>query len=385
VMGVFRGTHAAAEPAMDGAARRDMARGTADENDEVVQCVNVHKTYLLGIEGVAALRGVSLSIKRGEFLMLYGTSGGGKSTLLNLIGTIDKPTKGTVQVCGTRVSDKTPDAELALLRLKKLGFVFQTFNLIANLSALENVELPLTLHGALSPSERQERCKALLDSVGMSNRLWHLPAQLSGGEQQRVTIARAMANWPEILLLDEPTGDLDTANTDIVMRILVDLNRKHGITMVMVTHDNHLSAFAHRIVRMRDGKIHREEVHDPERRAAIIDQLFTAGLGAQDGVSGLREGANAAGGSADGVVRTLKSRGLREEDCSITKMRAPSEYATFSAQVVVGEEAPVTTPTSRGGGGGGEGEGEGAGEGAAAGGERRRFHETSSFVSPASP
>eukprot|EP00286_Rhodomonas_abbreviata_P013881 CAMPEP_0181334800 /NCGR_PEP_ID=MMETSP1101-20121128/26469_1 /TAXON_ID=46948 /ORGANISM="Rhodomonas abbreviata, Strain Caron Lab Isolate" /LENGTH=293 /DNA_ID=CAMNT_0023444833 /DNA_START=67 /DNA_END=945 /DNA_ORIENTATION=- len=247
---------------------------TSNEKDDVVVVDNCHKTYLLGLEGVAALRGVSMRIKRGEFVMLFGTSGGGKSTLLNILGTIDKPTKGNVVVCGTRICDSTKDSDLAALRLHKLGFVFQTFNLISQLTALENVEVPLTLHGSLSKPERRARCKELLKAVGMGDRLGHVPSQMSGGEQQRVTIARAIVNWPEILLLDEPTGDLDTKNTDIVMRILVELNRKHGITMVMVTHDVHLREFADRILHMRDGKVAREELIPREKKDAAVEALF---------------------------------------------------------------------------------------------------------------
>jgi putative ABC transport system ATP-binding protein len=177
--------------ASDAAQRRGGGGAGEEGEDECVVVIdNLHKTYLLGIEGVAALRGVSLTIKRGEFVMLYGTSGGGKSTLLNIIGTIDLPTKGAVTVCGTRVTDSTPDTELAALRLNRLGFVFQTFNLISGMTALENVEMPLTLHGALSSAERRERCTSILRSVGMGDRMHHVPSQLSGGEQQRVTIAR---------------------------------------------------------------------------------------------------------------------------------------------------------------------------------------------------
>jgi putative ABC transport system ATP-binding protein len=226
----------------------DIGSTGGDEDDNVVVIDNLHKTYLLGVEGVAALRGVSLTIKRGEFVMLFGTSGGGKSTLLNVIGTIDRPTKGTVCVCGTRITDSTPDVDLAALRLNKLGFVFQTFNLISSMSALENVEMPLTLHGSLSPADRRKRCEGILRSFGMADRMDHMPSQLSGGEQQRVTIARAMVNFPDILLLDEPTGDLDSKNTEIVMKILVELNQEHGITLIMVTHDNHLRQVANCLV-----------------------------------------------------------------------------------------------------------------------------------------
>lgn len=176
-----------------------------DDKDTILSIRNVHKTYLLGIEGVPALRGASVSIKRGEFVCIYGTSGGGKTTMLNIIGTIDKPTKGELFLCGNYITSRTSDRLLSEIRLKKLGFVFQTFNLLGALSAIENVELPMILMGELSPAQRKERAQRLLKSVGMEGRMNHLPSQLSGGEQQRVTIARALANDPEILLLDEPT------------------------------------------------------------------------------------------------------------------------------------------------------------------------------------
>jgi len=210
------------------------------------------------LEGVPALRGVSLAVKRGEFVCVFGTSGGGKTSLLNIMGTIDKPTKGDLKLVHTRITSRTPDKVLADIRLNNLGFVFQTFNLLSSLTALENVEMPMILSGKLSTTERRQRAKALLDKVGMSPRLDHLPSQLSGGEQQRVTIARALANNPDILLLDEPTGDLDSVNTAIVMKLLTDLN-KEGITLVMVTHDVGLKFFADRIIWMRDGKIQKIE------------------------------------------------------------------------------------------------------------------------------
>ena len=196
-----------------------------DENTkEVIKIVNVHKTYLLGIEGVPALRGVGLTINDGEFISILGTSGGGKTTLLNIIGTIDKPSKGDIYICGLRIKFSTKDTLLASIRLNKLGFVFQTFNLIGSLTALENVELPMQLQGKLSREEIRQRARGLLKDVGLETRMDHFPNQLSGGEQQRVTIARSIANKPKILLLDEPTGDLDTRSTDIVMKILIDLN-----------------------------------------------------------------------------------------------------------------------------------------------------------------
>ncbi|KAH7821247.1 putative non-transporter ABC protein [Monocercomonoides exilis] len=240
-------------------------------DEPFIELENIHKTYLLGVEGVAALRGVDLTIKRGEFVMICGTSGGGKSTMLNIMGTIDKPTKGRVSLCGTKITPRTTDDELAKIRLEHLGFVFQTFNLLSSMTALENVELPLTFRG-LGPAKRKELAKSLLESVQMGDRLDHFPNMLSGGEQQRVTIARALANSPELLLLDEPTGDLDTLNTNNVMRILLDLNKK-GITMVMVTHDMNLINFGSRVIFMRDGKIASNREITAKERQEKIEEL----------------------------------------------------------------------------------------------------------------
>ncbi len=240
---------------------------------EVIKIVNVHKTYLLGIEGVPALRGVNLTVQDGEFITILGTSGGGKTTLLNIIGTIDKPSKGDVYICGLRIKFSTADTLLASIRLNKLGFVFQTFNLIGSLSALENVELPMQLQGKLSREEIRQRARHLLQSVGLEARMDHFPNQLSGGEQQRVTIARSIANKPKILLLDEPTGDLDTRSTDIVMKILIDLNMREKITMIMVTHDVGLKQFAHRVVKMADGKVNNIKTIPASARQEIISNL----------------------------------------------------------------------------------------------------------------
>ena len=240
---------------------------------EVIKIVNVHKTYLLGIEGVPALRGVNLTVQDGEFITILGTSGGGKTTLLNIIGTIDKPSKGDVYICGLRIKFSTADTLLASIRLNKLGFVFQTFNLIGSLTALENVELPMQLQGKLNREEIRQRARQLLQEVGLGERMDHFPNQLSGGEQQRVTIARSIANKPKILLLDEPTGDLDTRSTDIVMKILIDLNMREKITMIMVTHDIGLKAFAHRVVKMADGKVNKIKTTPPEDRQNIIENL----------------------------------------------------------------------------------------------------------------
>jgi putative ABC transport system ATP-binding protein len=191
------------------------------EQDAVV-VRHVSKSYRLEgrEEAVTALRDINLcneeetyAIKKGEFVMIRGPSGGGKTTLLNLIGTLDYPSSGTIEILGEKIDKHSKDSFLAKLRLHRIGFVFQTFNLIATMSAFENVQLPMTIAGKLSRSETVEKAKKLLQLVGLQDRLEHLPSELSGGEQQRVTIARALANDPEILLLDEPTGDLDTRNT----------------------------------------------------------------------------------------------------------------------------------------------------------------------------
>lgn len=220
-----------------------------------------------------SFRGASLKVKRGEFIVLFGLSGGGKTTLLNLMGTIDRPTKGEIHICGHLIDHKTSDDILSQIRLRRIGFVFQTFNLINSLTALENVEIPMILSGHLTRQERRERAIQLLKKVGMEERMAHYPNQLSGGEQQRVTIARSIANDPDILLLDEPTGDLDTINTNIVMQLLTDLNRDHKITLVMVTHDVSMKGFADRVVWMRDGKIVRVESNSISKKEERMNHL----------------------------------------------------------------------------------------------------------------
>lgn len=277
-----------------------------EETDKpLIHMKNVHKTYLLGVEGVPALRGVSLTVKRGEFVCIFGTSGGGKTTMLNIMGTIDKPTKGELKLCGVRVNSNTKDSDLSMIRLQKIGFVFQTFNLLSSLTALENVEMPMILNGVLSQSERRQRAKELLTIVGMGERLDHVPSQLSGGEQQRVTIARAIANSPELLLLDEPTGDLDTVNTLIVMKLLTELNQKNNITMVMVTHDVGLKNFADRIIWMRDGKIQRIEIVAKHKKQETIRKLH------ED-------------------LEDVKNKKKRTTHGKETQYRSPIDYKTFA-------------------------------------------------------
>ena len=274
---------------------------------------NIHKTYLIGIEGVPALRGVSLTINKGEFLTIFGTSGGGKTTMLNIIGTIDTPSRGDVKIFDKLIRSNTTDQELSKIRLDKIAFVFQSFNLFPNLNVLENVEIPMKIKGELSSSQRRKRALDLLTKVGLENRLNHFPNQLSGGEQQRVTIARALANKPEILLLDEPTGDLDTKNADIVMSILMELNLKEGITMIMVTHDVGLKNFAHRVVKVVDGKINNETIVPKEDREECVRQLFER----LDKKIGIREGTESSNIS--------KNVGNVEQN-SKTVYRKPDDY-----------------------------------------------------------
>jgi putative ABC transport system ATP-binding protein len=220
----------------------------------VVQLIEVHKTYRTGEMEVHAVRGVSLEIHRGEFVALMGASGSGKSTLMNILGCLDRPTSGQYLLDRSDVSHLTQD-QLADIRNSKIGFVFQNFNLLPRTSARENVELPL-LYGKhqLSNQQLRERADRVLASVGLQGREDHHPSQLSGGQQQRVAIARALINDPEVLLADEPTGNLDSRTSVEIMGIFQELN-KRGITIIMVTHESDIAAFARRDVAMRDGLV----------------------------------------------------------------------------------------------------------------------------------
>ena len=223
-----------------------------------IRAEDLHKIYRLdGQAEVHALRGVSLQVNPGEFVAIMGPSGSGKSTFMNLLGCLDTPTQGKLLIEGTEVSSLTPN-QLADMRNKKIGFVFQNFNLLSRTSALENVELPL-LYGKIASAQRQKRAKEALARVGLQERMHNLSNQLSGGEQQRVAIARALVNNPALILADEPTGNLDTQTSTEIMNIVQDLNQNSGITIILVTHEPDIAKFAKRQVHFRDGKIVRDQ------------------------------------------------------------------------------------------------------------------------------
>ena len=224
----------------------------------IISVEDIHKSYLMGKEAVPALRGVSLNIEAGEFVCLMGPSGSGKTTLLNIIGGLDEASRGHVIVEGENLVAMSEN-KLATLRLQKMGFVFQNYNLLANFTAQENVEAPMVL-AKTGRRERQKRSQELLERVGLGDRTHHYPSELSGGQQQRVAIARALANDPPILIADEMTGDLDSETGFAIMELVKQLN-SDGMTIVFVTHDPRMAAFASRVIELRDGKI-LEEIGD---------------------------------------------------------------------------------------------------------------------------
>jgi putative ABC transport system ATP-binding protein len=230
-------------------------------SDLVIQIRDLVRTYEMGVETVHALRGVSLEIRRNEYVAIMGPSGSGKSTLMNLIGCLDTPTTGEYWLNGQEVS-RMPDDALARVRNREIGFVFQTFNLLPRASALANVELPL-IYAGTGARQRRERAELALTRVGLGNRMDHRPNELSGGQRQRVAIARALVNEPAILLADEPTGNLDSTTSEEIMRVFETLHGQ-GQTIIMVTHEADIAAHAGRVVVLRDGRV----ASDTRRREA---------------------------------------------------------------------------------------------------------------------
>ncbi|MGD2151706.1 MAG: ABC transporter ATP-binding protein [Gemmatimonadales bacterium] len=228
------------------------------DNNTVILTRGLTKEYELGAETVRALRGVDMQIERNEFVAIMGPSGSGKSTLLNLIGCLDTPTSGQYWLGGEEVS-QLDDNELARIRNRQIGFVFQTFNLLPRTTALHNVELPL-IYAGLPAKQRHEQARWALDAVGLADRMTHHPNELSGGERQRVAMARALVNQPSLLLADEPTGNLDSATSKEIMEILVSLHDR-GETILLVTHERDIAAYSDRLITLRDGVIETDQRH----------------------------------------------------------------------------------------------------------------------------
>jgi len=239
----------------------------------MIRAEDIHKYYELGETRVHALRGASVEVQRGEFVAVMGASGSGKSTFMNILGCLDRPSSGRYLLEGVDVSQHDKRA-LAMIRNQKIGFVFQGFNLLARTTALENTELP-TLYSKISSEESHRRATEALAMVGLADRAEHFPSQMSGGQQQRVAVARALVNRPSILLADEPTGNLDSRTSVEIMEVFQDLNDK-GLTIVMVTHEHDIAEFAKRVLVFRDGKIRKDEpVRSRPRASEVLKTLPT--------------------------------------------------------------------------------------------------------------
>lgn len=231
---------------------------------EVMRTIEIGRSYVMGEETIHALKSVSITVNRGEYVAFMGPSGSGKSTLMNIVGCLDTPSKGEYILNGKNVSQMSED-ELAEIRNKEIGFVFQTFNLLPRATALDNVALPL-IYAGYSKSEREEKAFEALKNVGLANRAKHKPNELSGGQRQRVAIARALVNDPSIILADEPTGNLDSKTSHEIMDLFDQLYQK-GNTIIMVTHEEDIANYAHRIIRLRDGLVESDRINEHVRKA----------------------------------------------------------------------------------------------------------------------
>lgn len=241
-----------------------IARNPGTSTDELIRLEQITKTYYLGEVDVPVLRGVSITIRRGEFVALMGASGSGKSTLMNLLGCLDRPTSGRFWLDGEEISELSPDRR-AVLRSEKLGFVFQNFNLLPRTPAVQQVLMPLEYASHdWSQKETMDRAHALLNRVGLGHRMDHEPSQMSGGQQQRVAIARALINDPPLLLADEPTGNLDSTTSKEVLQLFRHLNEDDGITVLLVTHDANVAKCARRVIRLHDGEVVEDRFQEPQ-------------------------------------------------------------------------------------------------------------------------
>lgn len=238
--------------------------------ENIIEVQNLRKVYRMGKEKIVALDDVNLTIEKGEICCLFGTSGSGKSTLLNMLAGLEKPTKGTIKMKGKRI-DLLDEAQLAIFRQKYVGFVFQSYNLIPSLTALENVSLPLIFQG-IPRKTRDQVAKDMLKSVGLASRLHHKPKEMSGGQQQRVSIARAFVNKPAILFADEPTGNLDTHTTLEVMEMITSIAKQYNQTLIIVSHDPEIADYATKIITLIDGNIEKIELNKEEGREVIYEK-----------------------------------------------------------------------------------------------------------------
>ncbi|NRD23549.1 ABC transporter ATP-binding protein [Winogradskyella litoriviva] len=234
---------------------------------EIIKIENLKREFIMGSETVHALKGISFDIKEGEFVTIMGSSGSGKSTLLNILGCLDNPTSGSYEIDGVKMKDLTKN-QLATIRNEKIGFIFQSYNLLARTSALENVELPLFYNSKVSSEERRERAIKALKMVGLEDRMDHTPSQLSGGQQQRVAIARSLVNNPVMILADEATGNLDTRTSYEIMSLFQELN-KQGITITFVTHEPDIATFSSRTIVLKDGNIIQDKLNNDVQSASV--------------------------------------------------------------------------------------------------------------------